>query len=179
MSRPVACAFFGALLLASLFACSRADQQNADRKAAEAKQKARVEGQRVREGARKLGQEAKQEASSLRQNIDRALQGTGPAQGGGAGQAGEKLRRGEHDLRVARDQAAVKLDHAAMVAKIKAKLASDVGLSTVTGIDVDTSGQVVTLRGTVASNEQKQQAEQAVMQLSSVTRVVNQLTVKP
>ncbi len=179
MPRPIACALLTGLLLASLIGCSRADQQNADRKAAEAKEKAHAEGQRVRDDARKLGYQAKQEASSLRQNIDRALQGTGPAQGGTTGQAEDKLRRGGHDLRVAGDQAAVKLDHAAMIAKVKAKLASDVGLSTVTGIDVDTSGQIVTLRGTVASDEQKQQAEEAVMQVSGVTRVVDRLTVKP
>ncbi len=179
MSRSLACPVFTALLLASIIGCSRSDQENADRKAAEAKQKARVEGQRLGDDARKLGHQAKQEASSLRQNIDRALQGTGPAQGGDTGQAGEKLRRGGHDLRVAGDQAAVKLDHAAMIAKVKAKLAGAVGLSTVTSIDVDASGQVVTLRGTVASEEQKQQAEQAVMQVSGVTRVVDQLAVKP
>ncbi len=89
------------------------------------------------------------------------------------------MRRGGQDLRAAGEKAGVKLDHAAMVAKVKAKLATDVGLSTVTGIDVDASGQVVTLRGTVASEEQKQQAEQAVMQLGGVTKVINDLKVNP
>jgi BON domain len=178
MPKRLACAFSTALL-ALLIGCNKADQQNADQRAAEAKQKARLEAQRMREDARKLGYRAKQEAGSLRQNIDRALQGTGPAQGGGTGQAEEKLRRGGADLRVAGNQAAVKLDHAAMIAKVKAKLATDVGLSTVTGVDVDARGQVVTLRGTVASEQQKQEAEQAVLRLSGVTRVVNELTVKP
>ncbi len=65
-----------------------------------------------------------------------------------------------------------------MIAKVKAKLATDVGLSTVTGVDVDASGQVVTLRGTVSSEDEKQRAEQAVRQISGVTRVINDLTVR-
>lgn len=178
MLRTVSCAILTALL-ALLIACNRGDQQKAHERAAEAKQKARLEAQRARDEARRLGQQAKQEAGSLRQNIDHALQGTGPAQSGPTGQAEEKLRRGGNDLRVAGNQAAVKLDHAAMIAKVKAKLATDVGLSTVTGIDVDASGQVVTLRGTVASEQQKQEAEQAVLQLSGVRKVVDELTVRP
>jgi osmotically-inducible protein OsmY len=65
------------------------------------------------------------------------------------------------------------------MAKVKAKLASDVGLSTVTTVDVRTTGDVVTLRGTVSTLEQKQHAEQAALQVAGVRRVVNELTVKP
>jgi osmotically-inducible protein OsmY len=62
---------------------------------------------------------------------------------------------------------------------VKAKLATDVGVSTAASVDVDSTGQVVTLRGTVDSEEQKQQAEQAVMQVNGVTKVINLLQVKP
>ena len=82
-------------------------------------------------------------------------------------------------LRTAGAHAAVKLDRAATIARVKAKLATDVGLSAAASVDVDTSGQVVTLRGTVSSTEQKQQAERAVTELSGVTRVINLLQVKP
>jgi osmotically-inducible protein OsmY len=57
-------------------------------------------------------------------------------------------------------------------------LAADVGLSTVTSVDVDATGQVVTLRGTVSSEDQKQQAANAVRQLSGVTNVINLLRVQ-
>jgi osmotically-inducible protein OsmY len=53
-----------------------------------------------------------------------------------------------------------------------------VGLSSVAGIDVDVNGQVATLRGTVASEEQKQQAEQAACEVDGITKVVNDLSVK-
>lgn len=46
-------------------------------------------------------------------------------------------------------------------------------------IDVDTAKGVVTLKGHVASDEQKREAEQIARDTAGVTRVVNQLTVKP
>lgn len=105
--------------------------------------------------ARKLGNEAKQEAHQLNRQINQALN--------------------SNESR----QAAQKLNRAALVAKVKAKLATDVGLSTVTSVDVDATGHVVTLRGTVSSPEQKRQAERVVAQLDGVTRVVNELQVSP
>ena len=168
-----------AAFLSFLIGCSRADQQKAHEKAAETEQKTRRAAERLRHDAAQLGEEAKQQAHGLGQNIGQALSSTGPAQGGPTGEAEEKLRRGGDDLRVAGGKAAVKLDRAAMIAKVKAKLATDVGLSTVTGIDVDSSGQIVTLRGTVASEDQKNQAEQAVRQVPGVTTVINELRVKP
>jgi osmotically-inducible protein OsmY len=54
-----------------------------------------------------------------------------------------------------------------------------VGLSAAASVDVDTNGQVVTLRGTVSSEEQKQEAAQAAMQVSGVIKVINFLQVKP
>jgi osmotically-inducible protein OsmY len=93
--------------------------------------------------------------------------------------AEQKLNDAGRELRTAGEQAAVKLDRAAMLAKVKAKLATDIGLSAATSVDVDSSGQVVTLQGTVSSEEQKHLAAQAVMQLSGVKRVVNLLEVKP
>ncbi len=134
-------------LLIICFGCSKADQEREHEKTAEARAK-----------VRKLGDEAKQEARSLKQNINRAVSG-GPGPG-------------------TQSEAGAKLDRAAMIAKVKAKLATDVGLSTVTGVEVDASGQVVTLRGTVSSEQQRQQAEQAVRQVSGVTRVINDLRVK-
>jgi osmotically-inducible protein OsmY len=46
-----------------------------------------------------------------------------------------------------------------------------------TKIDVDTRGDVVTLSGTVGSNEQKQLAEQIAKNTGDVKQVKNQLVV--
>lgn len=122
---------------------------------------------------------AKQEARDLRHKIDQAVNSPGPAQAGTTQSAEEKLRRGSEDLRVAGQKAGVKLDHAAMIAKVKAKLVTDIGLSTATAINVDAHGSVVTLSGTVSSQEQKHQVEETVRQLDGVSKVVDNLTVTP
>jgi osmotically-inducible protein OsmY len=165
--------------LAFSLACSQADQEKAREREAEARHKAQQEAARAGAEARKLGSEAKQEAKDLGRNVDRALQPL-PADTRRAGSEAEaKLKHGGEQLRDAGNQGAVKLDHAAMLARVKAKLASDVGLATVTSVDVDSSGHVVTLRGTVTSDAQRQQAEQAVSQVSGVTKVVDELRVQP
>ncbi|MGA8025909.1 MAG: BON domain-containing protein [Bryobacteraceae bacterium] len=133
----------------------------------------------AREKARKLTQEAKQEAKSLDHKIAQGINAAGPVQQNGTSEAEAKLRHGGQELRAAGGHAAVKLDHAAMIAKVKAKLVSDVGLSAATSIDVDTNGGVVTLRGTVSTADQKQQAEQAVLQVNGVAKVINELRVQP
>jgi osmotically-inducible protein OsmY len=76
-------------------------------------------------------------------------------------------------------QASRKLEDAALLAKVKAKLASDAGLATLKDVNVDAQGSVVTLRGTVASEAQRQHTERAAMQVSGVTRVVNELKIAP
>lgn len=160
-----------AMMALVLAGCSRSDQEKARERAAEARQKAREE-------AHELAHEAKRAAHALNREIRQATNGSGP-RSSASDEASQKLRRGGEDLRAAGGQATVKLDRAAMIAKVKAKLASDVGLSTVTRIEVDDSGQVVTLRGTVDSPEQKIQAERAVRQMDGVTQVVNDLQVRP
>lgn len=122
---------------------------------------------------------AKQEARDLRHKIDQAVNSGGPAGAGSTQSAQEKLRKGGEELRVAGEKAGVKLDHAAMIAKVKAKLVSDVGLSTATSINVDTHGSTVVLTGTVSSEDQKRQAEESARQLDGVAKVVNNLSVAP
>lgn len=157
-----------AVLLAFSTACSRNDRE-----------KTQQEAGRAGAEARKLGNEAKQEAKALGANVDRALQPLPADTRSARSEAEAKLRHGGEKLRDAGNQAGVKLDHAAMIAQVKAKLASDVGLATVASVDVDSSGHVVTLRGTVTSDAQRRQAEQAVSQVSGVTKVVNELRVQP
>jgi osmotically-inducible protein OsmY len=145
-----------------LGSCSQRDEDKARERAAAARQKAR-------EGAHELAHEARRAADALSRNVNDAVNGTG-ARGGGEG-ARQKLRNGTAE-------AGAKLDQAALLAKVKAKLANDAGLSTVTGVDVDVNGDVVTLRGTVSSPEQKHLAERAAGQVAGVGRVVDELQVK-
>jgi osmotically-inducible protein OsmY len=166
-------------VLALLAGCGQADKEKAQQRAAEARRKADEAAARAREEAHKLAREAKQEARALNHKINDALNGTGTGRGGDSSAAGQKLQRGGEDVRRAGNEAEVKLNHAALIARVKAKLANDVGLSTVTSVDVDASGRVVTLRGTVSSPEQKQQAENAVRQVNGVDRVINDLEVRP
>lgn len=69
------------------------------------------------------------------------------------------------------------IDNAAMTAKVKSKLATDVKASTVTNIDVNSNNGVVTLTGTVPTQEAKTQAEQVARTIEGVTKVENNLRV--
>jgi osmotically-inducible protein OsmY len=167
------------LIIVIVFAsCSQSDQQTARQREEQAKAKAHEAAERLDRDAKKLGQEVKQQARVLNHEIGTALNSTAPAANGTPG-AQQKLAQGSRDLRLEAGKASVKLDRAALIAKVKTKLAADVGLSTVTGVDVDTTGQVVTLSGTVDSVQQKQMAEQAALQVNGVTRVIDHLQVRP
>ena len=67
---------------------------------------------------------------------------------------------------------------ATITGKVKSALAADVGLRTVTGINVDTdAGGVVTLKGKVDSADTKKRAGQVAKKVKGVKSVKNQLTV--
>lgn len=66
-----------------------------------------------------------------------------------------------------------------ITANVKSKLASDVGLSTVPDIAVNSTNGVVTLSGVVDSAGTKAKAETIARSVPKVTRVVNNLQVAP
>ena len=66
---------------------------------------------------------------------------------------------------------------AALTPKIKAKLALD-DLVKASDINVDTDGSVVTLTGTVASNNEQRRALRIATETAGVTKVVNHLRVR-
>jgi len=70
------------------------------------------------------------------------------------------------------------VDDAAISARIKAKLASDVSLSSVTNIDVNTTNGVVTLAGQVESEDVRHRAEQIAGGVEGVVSVSNNLQVE-
>jgi len=76
----------------------------------------------------------------------------------------------------AANRAGAILNEGAVTAKIKSKMALD-DLVRARTIDVTTSGQVVTLAGTVASEAERSRAVQLARETAGVTQVVDRLTV--
>jgi osmotically-inducible protein OsmY len=70
-------------------------------------------------------------------------------------------------------------DDAAIKTKIKAKLASDVNLTTLTAVEVNVTNGVVTLAGPVHSDPERQQVEAAARAVEGVVSVTNNLQVLP
>lgn len=66
-----------------------------------------------------------------------------------------------------------------LTTKVKSALAADVGLKTLTGINVDSEGSSVTLKGKVDTDANKRRAEQVARGVEGVSTVRNQLTVEP
>ena len=61
--------------------------------------------------------------------------------------------------------------------QVKSKLATDIGLSTVTNISVNSTNGIVTLAGQVDSSDMKAKAETVAKAVPKVVRVVNNLQV--
>ena len=70
------------------------------------------------------------------------------------------------------------VDDAAIKASVKAKLAADVRLSTLTNVEVNSTNGVVTLAGKVASEEQRRMATEVARSVDGVVRVDNTLQVE-
>jgi hyperosmotically inducible protein len=65
-----------------------------------------------------------------------------------------------------------------LTTKVKSALAADVGLKTLTGINVDSAGSVVTLKGSVDTAANKSRAEQVARGVEGVSSVKNELAVQ-
>lgn len=85
-----------------------------------------------------------------------------------SGEARERTRTAER-----------KMDNATTTAAVKSKLAADVRLSTLTSINVDSSGSTVTLSGRVPTSEDKRKAEDVARSVDGVATVLNKLEVAP
>ncbi len=69
------------------------------------------------------------------------------------------------------------VDDLQIVTQVKAKLASDVGPSTVTNVSVNSTNGIVTLAGQVDSSEIKAKVESVTAGVPKVIRVINNLQV--
>ena len=70
------------------------------------------------------------------------------------------------------------VDSGSVTLKIKSKMALD-DLVKARTINVDTTGSVVTLTGTVESNQERERAMRLARETAGVTRVVDKLQLKP
>jgi osmotically-inducible protein OsmY len=146
-------------------ACDRQDKREAQRKAEAAGEKARELGKKAEEKAKDLGHD-------IQTSVDSSVHSDE------ARDAKAKLKQGSRELGRAGDSAARNLDRAALITKIKARLAADAGLTAAAKVSVEVEDQVVTLNGTVESEAQKTQAGTAAAKVSGVSQVVNNLTVQ-
>jgi osmotically-inducible protein OsmY len=155
----------GFVLIIGLMACSSSNQEKA-------KEQAREDVRTTTAEAKKAGHKIKEEVKELNRRAETAIQPDG-------GSASDKMSHAEAKAKDAASHAGVELDHATMLARVKTKLASDVGLSTLAHVDVAVDGGVVTLSGTVANEDQKKATEAAASQVDGVTQVRNRLAVQP
>jgi osmotically-inducible protein OsmY len=97
----------------------------------------------------------------------------------GAEKASDEIKKDAEELsRQVDAKVQPQLDHAAMLSKVKTKLATDAGLDTLANVNVDVNGSVVTLSGTVTNEYQKKAAGVAASKVDGVTQVDNHLTVQ-
>jgi osmotically-inducible protein OsmY len=68
-------------------------------------------------------------------------------------------------------------DDAAIEARIKAKLATDVGAETITSVEVNVTNGVVTLAGPVKTPDEKQRIEAVARGVEGVTSITNNIQV--
>jgi osmotically-inducible protein OsmY len=153
------------VLVMSLAACSSTERERA-------KERGDADLRKATEETRKAGKEIKAEAQDLSRRVDASVQPDRVS-------ASEKMSHAEADLKQDASRAGAKLDRAALLAKVKTSLVSDAGLSTLSNVEVEADGSVVTLSGTVANANQKKAAEMAASQVDGVTKVRNRLVVQP
>lgn len=151
-------------LVLGLAACSSSDREKA-------KEEAHRDAQKLSEEAKVAGREIKNEARDLSRQARTAVRP-------GAGSASDEMAHAGENAKDAASRAEVHLDHAALLARVKAKLASDAGLATLKNVDVSVAGSVVTLSGTVANEYQKKAAVIAASQVEGVTRVQDRIAVQ-
>ncbi len=111
------------------------------------------------------GKNLQQPADTASSKIERA-----------ADSAEQRLERAADAAEKKLESAGKTLDDAAVTAKVKSALIAEPNLKAMS-IDVDTTGGVVTLKGTTANFEQKQKAEQLASTIEGVRSVRNELVV--
>jgi len=162
------------LLIVLALSCTREQQDKAQKRAKQAEEEARRAAHEVKKASQSLAQKARQESNKMRGELGDAS--NDPANT--ADRAGDKLDTALGKAREAGREAKAKIQPAALEARVKTTLASALGLGTLSNISVTANAGVVTLSGSVATEEEKDRAERAALSVSGVRTVTNKLEVK-
>jgi osmotically-inducible protein OsmY len=155
------------LLLSS--GCQRSDQEAARERAERFKAKAEAAARRLERDGKELGAKATEKARKV-----------GATPGSNTGDSPEdKVRSGAAELKREGTEAGAKLSQLSQSAKVKYNLSTALGIGTVSKIQVDSHGSIVTLHGSVPDADKKAQAERVAQSTSGITKVVNELRVEP
>ena len=155
--------------------CSQNEQTQANQKAEEARQKAEAAAHRMKQSAQQLAQAAKHKTQQLDQDLNRGINKDEDAPSHLDDKVEEATRGAKTLGRTVEDKA----NKTALLAQVKTKLASDVGLSTMTGVEVETTNTSIILTGTVPTREDSNRAEASVESVAGGRQVVNRLRVQP
>ena len=156
-TRPAAIAL-AVLMAAALGACSKSEQEQAQRRVDQAATQAAEAGRELKADAAEAGRELKADAAAA----------TAEARAEAA-KAGEAIKEG------ARDAAGLASD-VAITASVNARLAKDPDLSALR-INVDTKDGAVTLTGPAPSQAAKDRAATLAREVEGVKSVTNNLSV--
>jgi osmotically-inducible protein OsmY len=162
------------ILLLALAGCSERQQKQADERAQQAKRDVQKAARELKNNAERLADSAKRESERLSTKAQSSAKDIRPD----AEQAREKLDRAGQKTAQAGREALSDAERFALKGRIKTALVNDVGLKTVSNISVDLNESTATLSGTVPTAADKDRAEQTVMGVSGVSRVVNRLEVR-
>ncbi|MDO5692548.1 MAG: BON domain-containing protein [Pseudomonadota bacterium] len=185
-TRPAAIAL-AVLMAAALGACSKSEQEQAERKVDQAANQAAEAGRELKADAQEAGREIKAEA----QEAGREAAAAGRELKEDAAQAGRELKAdaaeataaaraevakaGEAIKEGARDAAGLASD-VAITTSVNAKLAADPELSALR-INVDTKDGAVTLNGPAPTQAAKDRASTLAREVEGVKSVTNNLSI--
>src|SRR4051794_31290316 len=161
-------AFIAVAGLLAGVSCQRADQDAARERAQHYEKEAEAAARRLGQDARELGAKVNEKAHEVG-----ATGQSGPGE-----TPGQKLRRGAAELKREGKEAGAKLSQAGQGAKGKYNLSAALGFSAASQIEVDSKGNTITLRGSVANPDGRAEAERVALGTDGVTKVVNELRVK-
>lgn len=116
-------------------------------------------------------------AETAGQKIDQAAEKAGDKMEQTAEKAGDKMEQVADDLSAQSEKAGKELDDATITAKVKAAILAEEGLK-VLQISVDTMKGVVTLTGSVDSQQHSDRAKEIAGAVAGVKDVENKLVVK-
>jgi osmotically-inducible protein OsmY len=161
------------LPLLLLVSCTEKQQTQADERAHDAKREIHKAAHELKEDAQRLAGDAKRETEKLNDRTQSSSIDLKPD----AAHAKDKLNDAADKAVEVGREATAKSGELALKARIKTALANDLGMKTLSDVDVSVNGTVATLSGTVATATDKDRAKQTVSSVSGVSQVVDRLKV--